>query len=299
MPRFDKPLRDFLGWESWHVSCHASLIRTVKANSMRQSDAYLPLDAAGSELRSTVPDTVAQFLTLSLLGAREAAQLPSNHDGFDEDVNVYLVGLLARFLESTYHEQASRYVHSTDLDLADAVRDGADERLRFRIYKTNADHLLLAIGLFHQVDGSGRPGRAHEFLQRQPIEFIGRGSSYYHMASSSLRRLRRRPTAQELALSKLGDGFESYVAVLRRLRSNYFHLVGRLGEGSLFHLARSRPEALSSAECGALYDRFLDALSAWRDAPDDEHYAQLEECVRCVREAVPEFTFEMPQAEAS
>jgi hypothetical protein len=266
---------------------------------MRPNDAYLQLDAAGSELRSVVPDTVAQFLTLSLLGAREAASLPSNCDGFDEDVNIYLVGLLARFLESAYHEQASRYVHSTDLDLADAVRDGADERLSFRIYKTNADHLLLGIGLFHHVEGSGRSGRAHEFFQREPIEFIGRGSSYYHMASSSLRRLRRRPTAQESALSKLGDGFESYVGVLRRLRSNYFHLVARIGEGSLYHLARSQPEDPSGTDCAALYDGFLDALSAWRTAPDDEHYAQLEACVRRVREADPDFTFEMPQAEAS
>jgi hypothetical protein len=264
---------------------------------MRPNDAYLPLDSAGSEMRSSAPDTVAQFLTLSLLGAREQAQMPSNHDGFDEDVNVYLVGLMGRFFQSAYHEQASRYVHSTDLDLADAVRDGDDERNSFRIYKTNADHLLLAIGLFHHVEGSGRPGRAHDVMQRQPEEFIGRGSNYYHMASSTLRRLRRRPTAQELALSKLGEGFGAYVDVLRHLRTNYFHLMGRIGEGSLFHLANLEAGE-SAVDNAVLYDRFLDAFSAWRDEAGEAQYAHLGECVRALREADPEFSFEMPERSA-
>lgn len=263
---------------------------------MRPNDAYLALDPNGAEVRSAVPDTVAQFLTFSLLGAREQARMPSNQGGFDEDVNVYLVGLMARFLESAYHEQASRYVHASDLDLADAVRRGADERLSFRLYKTNADHLLLAIGLFQHVAGAEH---SQAFFRRQPEEFIGRGSSYYNMASSSLRRLRRRATAQEAALSKLAAGFEGYVSVLKHLRTSYFHLMGRLGEGTLFHLTRHASVEDDPADRASLYDRFLDAFSAWRDDRGEESYASLEHWVERLRDADPDFVFEMPEPDAA
>ena len=58
------------------------------------------------------------------LPARRAggdAGIPSNRTGFDEDVNVYVVGLLGRFLSAEYHESAARYIFPTDLDLAREV----------------------------------------------------------------------------------------------------------------------------------------------------------------------------------
>ena len=247
---------------------------------------YLALDRAALPEPSG-PCTVSQFLTLCLLGARQEAGFPSNEAGFDEDVNVYMAGLLVHLLQPQFHRDAARYVQAHDQDLARLVRRSDDERFRYRAYRTNADHLLLAIGLFHHVESTARPA----FLRREPREFLGRGSTYYQLASSSLRRLRRQPSATEIAMSKLGGGIERYVEILRRVRTTYFRLTERLGEGSLFHLGRSLPP---EGDLGALYDAFLDQFSQFQHEPTADQFDRLQSVVQRVREADANFVFEMP-----
>jgi hypothetical protein len=252
---------------------------------MTPNHPYKPLDAEATE--RTAPSTVGQFLTLCLLGAREEAGFPSNEARFDEDVNVYLAGLLVDFLEPQFHSEAARYLHSSDQELASVVRHSGDERFRYRTYRINADHLLLAIGLFHHVENSTHRGA----FRRDPREFLGRGSAYYLLASSSLRRLRRQPTAIEIAMNKLSVDLERYVAILRRVRTSYFHLTERLGEGTLFHLSRSAPMA---SDLRSAYDAFLDQFSCFQREATPEHHARLEAAVQELRRIDPEFSFELP-----
>jgi len=230
-----------------------------------------------------------EYLLRSLLGARKDADFPSNEVGFDEDVNVYLVGLLGRFLSAAWHEEASRYLHPHDLDLSRAAEDSPDPRHAYRLYKVNADHLLVGIGLFRHVEGASQPG--HPLFHREVEEYIGRGGLYYSMASSRLRRLRRQDSGTEEALRKLGEGFARYVEVLGRLRGAYFHLMERLGEGSLYHLARDAGE---TADLPRLYDAFLDRLSEWKATPDEAHRTALAQAARRLAEVDEGFSFEVP-----
>lgn len=241
---------------------------------------------------SEAPRSVRQFLTLCLLGAREEAGFPSNEDGYDEDVNVYVVGLLERFLSRAYHEQSARYVHAYDQDLAREARRGGDARHTFRLYKANADHLLLDLGIFRRANGIGREGDL--LLDRPVADFCGRGGTYYRVASSTLRRLRRQRSAQEAALAKLGDGFESYVSVLHRVRSSYFHLTERLSAGSLFHLSQDTLTSSDEDHTQLLYDRFLDAYSAYRSDASPAQRSELAAAVEELRAADPDFAFAMP-----
>ena len=242
-------------------------------------------------------NSVQEFLMRSLLGAREEAGTPSNEWGFDEDVNVYLVGLLGRFFSSAYHEEARRYQFATDLDLAQELARTPDDRHRYRVYRTNADHLLLAIGLLRNA---ARPRPHLVAFERAPEEFIGRGEIYYGLASSSLRRLRRRSTGTELALSKLASHFTEYAAILGRVRTSYFHLTSRLGEGQLFHLLNDplAAEAESTATLTAGYDRFLDAFSAWKQEPGTDTLAALRQCATELKQLDPDFAFELPEQAA-
>lgn len=245
----------------------------------------------GGEVAST-----PEFLLRCLLGARSEADRPSNEGGYDEDVNVYLVGLLQELLSARYHERTRRYHFVRDLDLAREVERVADDRFAYWAYRTNADHLLLAIGLFHHVEGAQRPGRP--LLHREPEEFIGRGETYYHVASNLLRRLRRRSSGPEVAMSKLSEDFETYVEILRHVRTSYFHLCSRMGEGELYHLMRSQPED----EGGELtvedhYDRFLDAFSAWKRERSAEAHERLRRRADALREADPDFRFRLPPVE--
>jgi hypothetical protein len=243
------------------------------------------LDAEATQ--PAAPTTVGQFLTLCLLGAREEAGFPSNEARFDEDVNVYLAGLLVAFLEPQFHFEAARYLHSSDQELARVVRRSGDERFRYRTYRTNADHLLLAIGLFHHVEACGH----QPAFRREPREFLGRGSTYYLLASASLRRLRRQPTAIEIAMNKLSVDLERYVEVLRRVRTSYFHLTERLGEGTLFHLGRELPVA---GDLRTAYDAFLDQYSCFQRETTLAQHARLEAAVQQLRRLDPDFRFELP-----
>ncbi len=244
---------------------------------------FADLDDPGPDARGSVEE----FLLRCLLGARDEAGLPSNQDGFDEDVNIYVVGLLGRFLSAEYHDAARRYTYPTDLDLAREVRAKADDRFGYLAYRTNADQLLLGIGLFCQVEGHGVS--ANPVFGRRPDELTGRGATYYSLASSSLRRLQRRCTGPELAMNKLADRFTDYTSILKRLRTSYFQLTTRLSEGELFHLTQPGP-----TDQRALWDGFLDAWSEWKRTQGADALARLGEAAAALREVDPEFSFEMP-----
>lgn len=238
-------------------------------------------------------NSVQEFLMRSLLGAREEAGIPSNEWGFDEDVNVYLVGLLGRFFSSEYHAEAARYHFATDLDLAEELARTHDDRHRYRVYRANADHLLLAIGLLRNVT----PRRPHlPAFERAPEEFVGRGETYYELASSSLRRLQRRSSGTEVALTKLASHFTDYASILGRLRTSYFHLTTRLSEGQLFHLLNDPAAGESGAATSVTegYDRFLDAYSAWKQEPGASTFATLRQCAEELKSLDPDFTFALP-----
>ena len=235
---------------------------------------------------TATPASLTEFLLRCVLGARGEAGFPSNDRGFDEDVNVYLVGLLGRFLSSEYHEEVSRFTFPTDYDLSREVARSADDRFRYRAYRTNADRLLLQIGLFQRVDRA-RPHMPH--LERSPHEFIGRGETYYGLASSSLRRLRRRRTGTEEAMEKLALNFADYAKVLARLRTSYFHLTTRLSDGRLFHLLNDPIEPTEKEA----YDGFLDAYTAWKKEPAAERRRVLEEAIEALRKVDPDFAFEL------
>ena len=256
---------------------------------------YWQLEAEESGHKPAVHET-QDYLLRCLLGARKEASFPSNDEGFDEDVNVYLAGLLSRFFSASYHAQARRYLQPYDLDLRQQAEESGDPRYAYHLYKINADHLLLEIGIFHRVEGALGPD--HPLLHRDPSEFEGRGSLYYLLASSRLRHLRRRGGATEGALRKLGERFGRYVEVLRHVRSNYFHLMERIGEGSLYHLSREIAEGPPvENDRASLYDFFLDCYSRWRDEPNPEHRETLLRAVQRLKKANPEFSFEIDEGE--
>lgn len=258
---------------------------------------YLDLQTDEATDWQTERASAPEFLLRCLLGAREEASLPSNDRGFDEDVNVYLVGLLQNLLSAAFHERSRELTFTRDLDLASEVRRAADDRFAYRVYRTNADHLLLSIGLFHHVEAAARPQLS--WAHREPEEFIGRGETYYCTASNLLRRLRRQPSGVESALKKLGRDFEYYVQILQRVRTSYFHLSCRLSEGVLFHLLQNDEvgDATGPAAVSDRYDAFLDAFTQWKQRRDADAWEQLAARVEELRTVDEEFRFQMPAPE--
>jgi hypothetical protein len=238
-------------------------------------------------------DSIAVFMLTSVLKSRTETGIESNAKAHDQDVNVYLAGLLASPLDPEYGRRTAPLISHFDTDVA-AMARGCDERERYRIYKVNADHILLMNGLFarwEEAAGRGQPGAAPPHAMRIAI---GRGGTYYEIAASHGRALARRLTAPTAVLEKLSRGFAEYVTILQHLRSHYFNLIDRLGRRGMEAIQESIAAEARSADHMARVDRLLDLYSAWRQGGDPALLPAMREAVAAIRAVDPEFRFELP-----
>ena len=140
---------------------------------------YLELPTTGRELRPTY-----LFMMKCLLYSRMETGLVSNKDYYDEDVNVYIAHLLNAFLNGQYVERARSYLSKYDTEVFRRLSQSTDARLKYTLYKTNADFLLVSLGIFDNPElipeakqADPPAGRLHH----KPTEeaYVGRGRTYY------------------------------------------------------------------------------------------------------------------------
>jgi hypothetical protein len=251
------------------------------------------------ELESTL-----LFMMTSVLKGRAETGLESNALYYDEDVNVYLAGLLAAYLDPAYTEWSAPFISRFDTDVATMVRS-SDRRAKYWIYKVNADHLMVTLGIF-EPRGEGliaappSPGAAGSSpplpapVPQKAIPIVGRGGTYYELAASYGRALARRPTAAVEVLEKLSRGFEAYVTILNYVRSHYFNLIDRLGHRGMEEIQRLIEEEARSAELKDNLDRLLDLYSEWRRTGDPALVPAIRQSVEEIRLLKPDFRFELP-----
>jgi hypothetical protein len=236
------------------------------------------------------------FMINCLLYSRMETGLVSNQDFYDEDVNVYLAHLLHSFLNPEYVEQSRKYLSKYDADVFRRLQTSTDARLKYAIYKTNADFLLISIGIFDQPVSTSQAAE-----KPKPAEeaYVGRGKTYYHFAYSYSQQIHRRNSGISEVLEKLSVGFDKYLRILSHMRGEYLDLGRRLSEGEVFHLERTLNEAGRQEKVKEKQDQLLELYSAWRAAPSSELEEDMERVVGEIRELSPGFRFELPQRNAA
>jgi hypothetical protein len=239
------------------------------------------------ELQSTL-----LFMITSVLKSRTETGLESNTLYYDEDVNVYLAGLLAAYVNPAYTEWTAPFISRFDTDVATMAR-GSREREKYWIYKVNADHLMVTLGIFEAPSDPTLPVVPAARPPQHRV-YVGRGGTYYELAASYGRALARRPTASIEVLEKLSRGFEGYVTILNYLRSHYFNLIDRLGHRGLDAIHNLIDEEARSTELKARVDRLLDLYSEWRRTGDPALRPPIQEAVEAIRALKPEFRFDLP-----
>ena len=159
---------------------------------------YVDLKETSRDLQPTY-----YFMINCLLYSRMETGLVSNQDFYDEDVNVYLAHLLHSFINPEYVEQSRKFLSKYDTDVFRRLAHSGDARLKYQIYKTNADFLLISIGIFDN------PTAAAVARRHQPSEeaYIGRGKTYYHFAYSYAQQMHRKNQGvAEVHLLRVGVG---------------------------------------------------------------------------------------------
>lgn len=175
------------------------------------------------------------FMIESLLKSRQSAGLETGCHRPDEDVNMYLASLLCRYAECA--EVHADYIVPYETDLHARVSEARECRAKYRIYRHNADHLLLSLGLFGNA--GLRSERENSFAwspDRNTV--IGRGKSYYGMASTYATRLSAGNRGLDEVMAKLEIGFEDYLTILETLRAEQFNLRQIFTIGEWYHLCK-------------------------------------------------------------
>jgi len=234
------------------------------------------------------------FMMNCLMYSRLETGISSNRDFFDEDVNMYLANLLTSFMNPDYHERSRKYLSRYDSSLFDKIKDSNDVRLKYTIYKTNADFLLISIGIFKNPDQM-RPGAKDAFLKDNEEVYMGRAKTYYQFAYSYSQSMFRKATAVSEVLEKLSRGFEQYVQILSHMRGEYFNILDRLSSGDVYHLERSIDKFTANDELKALQNEFLDLYSNYMKNRDPELRTKISELVRKIQSIDESFRFDMEE----
>ena len=246
----------------------------------------------GTTKREVEPDFF--FMMNCLMYSRMESGHPSNQDFYDEDVNVYLANLLTSFMNPEFHERTKKYISRYDSNLFERVQDSDDVRLKYTIYKTNADFLLISIGIFKNPDGM-RPGSKDALLKDNEEIYMGRAKAYYKFAYSYSQSMFRQATAVSEVLEKLSRGFEQYVQILSHMRGEYFNILDRLSSGDVYHLERAVDKFTTSAELKQLQDQFLDMYSTYMKKRTPELKVELQALVRRIQQLDESFRFNIDE----
>ena len=248
---------------------------------------YVDLKETSRDLQPTY-----YFMINCLLYSRMETGLVSNQDFYDEDVNVYLAHLLHSFINPEYVEQSRKFLSKYDTDVFRRLSNSQDARLKYMIYKTNADFLLVSIGIF---DNPMVADAARSKLQPSEEAYIGRGKTYYHFAYTYAQQMHRKNAGVSEVLEKLSVGFDKYLRILSHMRGEYLDLMKRMSQGEVYHLERSVDEAHQQEVLRNKQDELLELYSAWKTQPTDETVASLERVVGEIRQINPEFKFTLPK----
>jgi hypothetical protein len=248
---------------------------------------YVDLKDSSRDLQPTY-----YFMVNCLLYSRMETGLVSNQDFYDEDVNVYLAHLLHSFINPEYVEQSKKFLSKYDTDVFRRLANSADARLKYQIYKTNADFLLVSIGIF---DNPAAAEGHRAKLQPSEEAYIGRGKTYYHFAYSYSQQMHRKNAGVSEVLEKLSVGFEKYIRILSHMRGEYLDLLKRFSQGEVYHLERSINERSQQELLRVKQDELLELYSAWRTEPTQEREESLVRVVGEIRQINPDFKFELPK----
>ena len=236
------------------------------------------------------------FMMRCLLYSRLETGVSSSQEYMDEDVNVYLAHLLNSFSDPEYVENSKQYLHRYDHEVFKRLHRSTDARLKYVIYKTNADFLLVSIGVFDspnqwlsaQVSDS-RPGR--KFYEPTEEASIGRGKTYYHFAYSYSQQVNRRHPAVTDVLEKLSVGFDRYLKVLSHMRGEYLDLVKELSKGEIYHLERTINKEKERELLKSKQDLFLDQFLNWKRTGSPETLDEMRRLAAEIQTMDPEFRF--------
>ena len=213
-------------------------------------------------LAAGAPRELAALLAEEFLDSMASEGLLAESDRDAECTASYLLRLLNELASPAGLARYGEYWSDTETGLSERLVRSQSHRDRLALYRTNADYILLSLGLFDRAP-VGRAGRGQGVhSKRRDIE--SRGTHYYHLASGQAEVLYGPRGDLTRIMETLAARFPGYCHALRTVGSHSFGLVRRLGPGEEFHLLRDAEGMALAQRIRRRQEHLLETFAAWR-----------------------------------
>jgi hypothetical protein len=219
------------------------------------------------DLKSGAVQETGFFFLKHILKARADLHFESGRHELDQEVNVYISGLLNSLAGATSFIRPKEYVSAFDADIRQYLEEHPGLRNEYIVYRDNADFGLLAHGVFL---GYEHPGSYQHLVMPGGADQRDRIAQYYNLAASALSHLQGTHVALVAVFAALAEGMTEILPIMRRAAGYYFDLLERISGGSIYHLEREIDKMNSNKRYSEKLDDFLKAYSEYKAAPTEE-----------------------------
>lgn len=203
----------------------------------------------------------------------------------DDDVKIYLAHLLFAAALSDYQEAVGKYISEDASQVTKMVNKTEDQVIRYFIYKVNADHILVALGL---IGHSINPLNSSEKITAKTMKIA---ESYYERAAEFNHKIYHRKTSIGLVLEKLSRHFEIYRHILELARKDFFQFSNEFTDAEFRKFCDDLNHYEKEFKLNGLMDQFLDEYTVWRQTNDVNKKAHLVNIANEIRQLNPRFEF--------
>lgn len=217
------------------------------------------------DLKEHVEGDSAFFFLEHVLKARSDLHLESGKNALDQELNVYLAGLLNSLIAAGPLLQRKPYISPFDSDVRCYLEQHPGLRNEYVVYRDNADFGLVLFGLFFDYE---HRGSYHHYVF-DDHDTTYRIALYYELAASALTHLQGHTVSLVGVYEALAEHLVEVLCILKHAATTYFDILERLSEGSVYHLERELQDAEEQQRYSAMVDEFLKAYSAFKEQPTE------------------------------
>lgn len=206
------------------------------------------------------------FFLEHILKARIELKLESGRNEEDEELNIYLAGLLHSLVCSDLFTMQKPYISPFDCDVQEWITLHPGLRNQYIVYRENADFGLICCSFFW---GYHHPGSYyhHVLIDSNPCTRI---ALYYEIAASLLSHLQGTHVSLVSVLEALSKNLEEIIKIVRYAASEYFDMMERISEGSFYHLEKEIEKMELEKKYETTLDEFLKIYAAYKENPTEE-----------------------------
>jgi hypothetical protein len=201
---------------------------------------------------------------------------------------MYIASLLGSVATESRLILNKPYLSSYDFIIRSYIETHPGTRCEYQVYKDNADFGLIYNSFFSGYEHEG------SYFQRvlSDRDENPRIAFYYKLAASALVHLRGVNNALVHVLYEIGKHIREIAAIIRKVAGDYFDIIGRLSEGSLFHLQKELDQAMQKSEYMKKLDEFLKLLSEYKAKALPELKEKIVGLVSDLKILSPRFSFD-------